>query len=273
MNSISKLSIRALLVFALAAMAVAVSAQKEETTTDSETFTLPVLVEGEATEFSLEGSNGAILLTFNASEGDVVSIQMNSTSDLDPYLVLLNSDGSVLANDDDSGEEGFDSLIEDVELPADGTYFVLATSFFTRTSAFSDESEGEGQTFEILVEGINPPADIPEGSFTYTSVTVEPGDSGEIVFDGEETGILVSFTGEEGQNVVLDAVPGDGMVDPLLMLFDVTGLRVGVDDDGGDEPLASHLEGELPADGLYVGLLTTYTFDTVEGTVVFSFGD
>lgn len=277
LNSFRKISLRVLFVLVVASMAVAVSAQKEETETDPSTLHLPLMSDGEVFELTLEGTDGALLAAFNASEGDEISIQMISTSNVDPYLVLLGSDASILAVDDDSGEEALDSLIEDFEIPEDGTYFIIATTYSNRNYSFSEPSEGDGTTFNLVVEGNTEPA---ENNSTYTSVNMEIGESIDIDFTGEETAFFVTVIAEEGQELTFDAIPELG-IDPFLMLFDANGLRVGVDDDGGDEPLASHLSYEVTSDGLHVALLTTFGYALVaegdflnsEGTIQFVIGD
>lgn len=255
MTSFRKLSLRVLLVLVIASVAVVVSAQKEETETDPALLNLPLLVDGEVFELSLEGSDGAILAAFNASEGDEVTIQMNSTSSVDPYLVLLSSDASVLATDDDSGDS-LDSLIEDFEILQDGTYFIIATTFSTRSFPFFDASEGADATFNLIVEGNNEPA---ENNSTYQAVNMEVGESIDIEFTGAESAFFVTAMAEEGQELTFDAIPEAGM-DPFLMVFDANGLRVGIDDDGGDEALASRVVYEVESDGLVFAFLTTFGY-------------
>jgi len=82
----------------------------------------------------LTESNGlADYWQFYGSRGDVISIQMVGLSDPDlsapdTYLILQYEDGTVLVEDDDSAG-GTDSLIANFELPLDGTYIIVATSF------------------------------------------------------------------------------------------------------------------------------------------------
>ncbi|PJF23063.1 MAG: hypothetical protein CUN56_02800 [Phototrophicales bacterium] len=67
--------------------------------------------------------------TFQGSTGDVVTIAMNS-EDLDSYLELLGPDGSGLASDDD-GQGYPNPRIDSFELPADGTYVIVACTYWT----------------------------------------------------------------------------------------------------------------------------------------------
>ncbi len=64
---------------------------------------------------------------FEGAAGDLVTLSMSST-DGDPFVVLLDPESEIVAWDDDSGG-GFDALISNVELDANGTYSIVATSF------------------------------------------------------------------------------------------------------------------------------------------------
>ncbi|MDX2160073.1 MAG: PPC domain-containing protein [bacterium] len=278
-NFFHKLAVRVLVVTSIAGLsAAAVSAQKEqapEPTSDSSILSLPILLSGDALDFSFEDTDGAFLAAFNASEGDVVDISMAaSASELDPYLVVFGSDGTLLAQDDDSGEQPLDSFVDDFEVPADGTYFILATSFTYRNSAITEGAED--LTFTLSVDGNTQPADIAEDSFSYFVVTAAVGESFEIPFSADDgNAYFVTFDGEAGQSVDINA-PSDEL-DTLMMLFDFNGRRIAVDDDGGDAPLAANIAAELPEDGLYFLILTTYDYASVasgstvpEGVVNFS---
>lgn len=274
MNLFKKLAVRLMLVSMLALFAGAVSAQKESpaepaTEADSSMLTLPTLLDGEAAELTLEDSDGALLVAFNASEGDEVTISMNS-DDLDPYLVLFGSAAQLLASDDDSGEESFAALIEDFEIPEDGTYFILATTFFSRNTELIGEDD---PTFTLLVEGNTQPEGVAEDSFSYFSVSATIGETVELPIDETQPSYFVTFEGAEGDEIVINAPSPE--LDTLAMLFDAQGQRIAVDDDGGEEPLAAMIEAELPTDGLYFLLVTTYNFaqvadgtiDVIEGTI------
>lgn len=80
--------------------------------------------------------------TFTGKKGNPVTISMRSADEnVDPYLVLLDSKGKVIAYDDDGGAfvSGYtdlrgqpiggsdvDALINNFKLPADGTYTIVA---------------------------------------------------------------------------------------------------------------------------------------------------
>lgn len=74
------------------------------------------------------------LWTFTGSAGQMVTIAQDS-SEIDAYLELLGPAGQGIASNDDGGV-GLNALIANFELPEDGTYTIVACSFWT-----SDEGE------------------------------------------------------------------------------------------------------------------------------------
>jgi hypothetical protein len=82
--------------------------------------------------------------TFTGTAGDIVSIAMVSPDgELDIYLILLDSDGNVLIEDDDSYGDT-NSLISDFELPESGTYTIQAAAFDDNTSGVYELTITEG---------------------------------------------------------------------------------------------------------------------------------
>jgi serine protease Do len=64
--------------------------------------------------------------TFEGKAGQRVEIDMTS-SEVDPYIILLAPDGQDLGHDDDSG--GGSNARLTIALPADGIYTVLANTY------------------------------------------------------------------------------------------------------------------------------------------------
>ena len=68
----------------------------------------------------------------NVAEGQLLSFAVNTPEPfdgLDPFIVLYNEAGEIIASNDDGGP-GFDSAL-DIEAPADGTYYLSIGSFFS----------------------------------------------------------------------------------------------------------------------------------------------
>lgn len=72
-------------------------------------------------------SGGSDAWAFSGTRGDRVTILLTST-DFDSYVYLYSANDVLLDEDDDLGGN-FDSLIDSYQLPATGTYTIVATSF------------------------------------------------------------------------------------------------------------------------------------------------
>ena len=168
---------------------------------------------------------------FQGAEGDVVTIAMSALDedvDLDCYLELYGPNGVALTDDDDSGE-GLDALIEYYELPADGTYRLVASN-----ALFG------GGAYELTLERTEM---VIEGTLTYgetMSATLEPGTRHHWLFEGEE-----------GDVVTISMIAVNDDMDTYLELFAPDGVRVMSDDDSGGEANAEISTFELPLSGTY----------------------
>ena len=189
-------------------------------------------------------------VTFTGSAGENVEITMGSQRG-DTYLQLLDPDGNVIAENDDSGYSLNSSL--DTDLPSDGEYTIVATSF------------GEQDTFEYELS-LNVSAG-GEGGADLRSI--QPGQTRDSELDESDpqAGFLrgyyepVTFDGESGQSVTIDMSSGQG--DTYLMLYGPDGNRIAQNDDY--DGLNSRIEATLEEDGEYTIIATSFddeaTFD------------
>jgi len=164
---------------------------------------------------------------FEGAEGDVVTIAMNALGEgLDCYLELYGPDGTALTDDDDSGER-LNALIEYYELPADGTYRVIARSGILGGAG---PYEFRLEQTEMVVEGILTYGDI-------VTTTLEPDTRHHWLFEGEEGDVVtISMT---------------AVMDTYLELFAPDGVRVATDDDSGGDTNAEISAFALPLSGTY----------------------
>lgn len=89
-----------------------------------------VIQPGQAVPGVIGGDNVFDVYAFQAQPGDIVSVEMLNTGNVDPSLFLLNPNGiEVAANDDSAG--GISSLISDFLITEAGTYYIVATRFGT----------------------------------------------------------------------------------------------------------------------------------------------
>ncbi len=91
--------------------------------------------------------------TFTARAGEFVTIRMETTgiaAMLDPFLELVGPEGRVLYSDDDSGSR-LDARLQDVLLPASGTYTIRASGASSATGIYN----------LVLREGLPPTPTLP----------------------------------------------------------------------------------------------------------------
>jgi hypothetical protein len=233
-------------------LVAAVNAQAD----DEPRFTVPGLPEGETVTHEFTSLYDGQMFAFNGSAGDAVTITMvqEEDSSLDPLLVLLGEAGQVIAyNDDESGADvSFSAAIEDVELPADGTYYVLATTFVGLN--LPSDTDEQSYTFEITASGFTTPADMEVDRFRYFGQRMEVGGSAPLLISEAEPVYFVAFEGTEEATVNIRTVLGsesDSVTDTLLYLFDPTGTRIAVNDDSTGLA-AELLDTTLPEDGVYM---------------------
>jgi|GEM_PF-7006863 hypothetical protein len=183
---------------------------------------------------------------FEGSEGQVVTILLQSPAlTMDPYLFLYDSDGSILAQDDDSAGN-LDAIIENFTLPADDTYTIEVTTAY---------GDGGGE-YRLTVVGVT----------LNTDGVERPAASGELIEIGDTiTGnlplgetVAYTFVGEAGDEVTIELESDDVSMDPYLELRTADGDLLTEDDDSGGNLNARIEDFELPEDGAYQIVVRTY---------------
>lgn len=201
---------------------------------------------GETVTGQIQGDVYETLFTFQGQEGDVVNIQHNATSgDLDPVLLLLNSQGDEVASSDDDEQTAgtLNSFIREFPLPADDTYTIVATRF-------NQELGSTTGTFELTLERVGDDNNnvTPAQTETFT---------GEITSDTFVQ--TFTFDGTAGQivNIRMEAISGD--LDPLLVLQNAQGAELAANDDENESSRnAAIVAYALPSDGTFTIVATRF---------------
>lgn len=246
-----------LLVLLLSLFSVSIVAAQDD---DEETFPFPVLESGSAISDELPVDAGGRLYMFTAAEGDSVTITMlpGAESIVDPYLVLLNIDGAVLAVDDDGAADvaAFAARIRNFAIPDDNVYFVIATDYGLinqQPESYEDTDIDIDLSYEISLQGATSLDD-----FELTrDFTIDLEDSAVVDITADAPVAYLSFVATEGDTFDIYT---ETEVDTLLMVFDEDGYRIALDDDSGDDFNAVIVGFEVPADGLYLVLVTTWDY-------------
>jgi len=214
---------------------------------------------------------------FSGLSGEIVTIEHCRTdltggdsSDLDPYLCLIDPWGVELASDDDSAGDCLvpgpfgAALIANFELPASGVYTIVASSYQgygNETGTYRVTLCGTNSTDLVLV--------VDEGSSCAAIGVAQQVRTGSI--DSAGAGDHWEFDGTAGEIVTIQLCrtdntgSGTSTLDPYLCLLDPSGAEVAQDDDSnGDCAVpgpygASILNGfELPTTGTYTVVASSF---------------
>ena len=276
-----KFPIVLILLLLLALFSSAVSAQEDDedvlavTRIESETVILD----------EIEHIGSPKLYTLVGSAGDVVTISMvaEDPEALDPFLVLLGQAGEVYAVNDDVSASDFSAQITAFELPFDGAYFVLATTFNDLVQGGIHEADTDNDAplrYQIGLTGATIPPELEDqDEFEYIAADLEIGDQVVLEITPEEPIFYITFLAEAGDviNIVTEE-SNDEFVNTLLYVFDRFGNRLAVSSGGptGDDFYAAIEALEVPEDGLYLVFATASNFyqavqDTWQGYGAFIF--
>jgi hypothetical protein len=218
--------------------AVGGSSQSQPTSVPAVSET-PITVGG-----TLSGSRVADvdnLFTFEGAAGDVVTITMTS-EDFDSLIRLLDPSGEEIASDDDSAGN-LNARLADFELPADGIYTIVASSF-------GGFSSGD---FEVTLESAAP---VPPSTSGGKATAIAPGDtaSGTRVAEVDNS---FTFEGAAGDVVTITMTSDD--FDSFVRLLDPSGDEISSDDDSAGNLNALLADFELPADGTYTIVASSFS--------------
>ena len=197
---------------------------------------------------------------FEAHQNDVISVNMERLSNnLDSLLIITDADGNELFEDDDGGE-GQNSRIAEFLMPADGTYFLVATRF----------ERGQGRTtgrYQLRFESEGSPFDdVPPNILRLTSpITV----SGSI--DNVTPEVRYAFGGMEGARVTVALNRTGGDLDPVLRLLNSAEGSLLTDNNSGRNQNALIDGYTLPATGIYYIVVGAFNSEATTGTYTLSF--
>jgi len=168
------------------------------------------LTSGIPDERELSAERWQLFYSFSARRDDLITLRLDRVDgSLDPFIELLDANLQPLISHDDI-EEGVqrNSLIEDYRIPADGTYYVIATRFErqagTTIGRYRLTLELQGSAFASV------PSDI---------AIVEDGQTVVSFLDDIQSERLFAFYGQEGATVRISANRTEGNVLPVVTLL------------------------------------------------------
>jgi hypothetical protein len=173
--------------------------------------------------------------------GERVTIDLRSR-DFDPYVVLVGRNGKIEENDDYEGDSG--RALVSVELPEDGAYRVVVTSFEKGESGAYSLRIAWGGAAPAPTAGVVAPR-IERGSLGAGDQTLKTGEFMD----------LYMFEGTPGQRLTLDV--GSRAFDTYLILIRPTG-ESHENDDAKGRPGHSVIEIDLTEAGTYKAIVTSF---------------
>jgi hypothetical protein len=210
--------------------------------------TLPIAY-GDTLEGQLSTEQYRVLYVFSGREGDILRLQMQALEgDLDPYLLLLDLSGTVIAFGDDWGASNA-VLLEAVKLPRTGEYFIVATRFGHQQGSTTGR-------YQVTLEQV--------GSTTPSGAQLRYGDSIIGQVNGQAPQAIYFFEGQRGEVISLQMQRTSGNLDPWIDLANSQGqiLMSGDDDPTANGTLnAGILNFTLPASDFYIIVATRYGRD------------
>ncbi len=244
---------------------------------NGERLTLPGRVYGGYSTFEITASADASV--------DIEVVVLDPEGD--SYLTIVDRDGTILAEDDDSAGDGA-SLVEGFSLVDGSIYYVVVTSWpnFPQTGGsgeligFSDSGYTEF-AFELVVSPASTSGRSDDGAVSLPDTEETATSFGEIVTNAQRViinggrGIAPGLVavGYESFEIATDGavdatieVVVTGILqgrlyedsDSMLSLYSADGRLIASDDDGGEAGASKISNVRLPAAGRYYAVVTTY---------------
>ena len=181
------------------------------------------------------GAPALFQITVPADTGLQIDV-LATDDDLDPVLRVLESDGTLIAEDDDGGE----LLNSRVRIGAESRTRRITIEVDGFSGDWAEAGESYGGSFDLRI-----------ATSDFVDVGTRP-----VSFGSSETGVLsgdehlFTIAGQAGEVVEIALVSTDGELDPYLELRGPGGEAVASDDDGGQD-VNSLLRHAFEQDGTY----------------------
>lgn len=220
---------------------------------------------------NIDATTPAITYEFQGVAGDTVTIALSRVEgDLNSYLYLLDANGQLLFEDNDSGGDNGDARIV-YSLPADGTYLIIATRLGQEqgasTGSYLLELTSDVAAASPSVAPTEATPVLPSSYEGFPQLAYGDAIVGELS-DSRYRDVYVFF-GEAGDEIQVDMVSQNldeiNGLDPLLILLDADRIPLlEVDDIVPEVERDARLEFTLPETGYYAIVATR--FEQAEGT-------
>ena len=181
--------------------------------------------------------------TFTGQAGQIINLSMNSI-DFDAFLELRDSQGAILAENDDS-RGGNNAAIELFTLPANDTYTVIARGL----------TENDGGDYDITLKAVKvPPGGGPLAPDAPLQALLMPGQTNSWSFAAEP-------------NTFVTVTVQSNLLDTYLELYGPDDTLLATDDDSGGDLNAALIDCPITERGQYQRVVKSAREDGSEGGV------
>lgn len=225
--------------------------------TNTPSPTVPTVGIGDELSFTVNGTistvDWRVRYTFAGSSGDSISVEMNTDSArLDPLLIILDANGTRIAENDDIADGSDNAGILNFVLQSDGMYTILATRRGEADSPYIGDYQ---------LNFLRLPASYydPDTGIFLMPIEVNTDEIGEI--NDSEPFQSYIFEGSAGDIVSIEMTRASGNLDPYLILVNRQTQEIiaqNDDDERSDTTNAYIAEVTLPLEGEYIVLATRY---------------
>jgi hypothetical protein len=202
---------------------------------------------------TISSADWRVHYTFAAEAGDSIRVEMNTDSPrLDPLLILEDSDGERLTENDDNLEGNDNAAIVNFVIPADGLYTIVATRRGEEDSPYIGDYQLS--FLRLLSRNYDPATGI-----SLLPLELNQSITGEIT--ETVTFIPYIFTGDTGDVVSIQMSRVSGNLDTYVILINRRTraiLAENDDEDGGETSNSVISEFTLPENGEYIVLASRY---------------
>lgn len=223
---------------------------------------------GDAVINAITAAEPQVYYTFQAAVGDVITARMQRMSgDLDPKLLLVNSAGVIVAQNDDQADPAnpgsLDAALPGLVIQEAGIYVIIATRF----------GQAAGTSSGNFVLTLTAGEAAGGGRTALTPLPIAPGAIALGTITPEQVEVWYALDGQAGQTLTIAATRTGGDLDTLIQVLDSTQAVIGENDDtedaAGNRSQNSRLSVTLPTAGRYLILVTRY--QRAAGTTTGSF--
>lgn len=201
------------------------------------TLDLPLNAEGTA-EINVANDRDWVSVTLAAGTEYLIRMRGTDTDDgslADPFLVLRDSEGGFLVQDDDGGTGANSELTYTPSVT--GTFYIEARAFgASNTGTYTVSVEEVGAT-PSNQNALEPMGDVSSDTSTSAALEINTTGTAQLNSSGDRDWISVNLlAGTEYTFEVKGSATDDGtLTDPFLVLRNSSGEFVAQDDDGGTE--------------------------------------